>query len=271
MAVTNRRDVNQPSESRSVETERITPIPRSNMEAHQLCTCSLCGSGGERLTKTTYKRHQRDERLRHSSSGVAPTDPPPPPQAEAGISQGLENLEPPSLSTPNTIEYTINFLHARISAWRFPTSLVFAPPPTKDSPHFTLKTATELRVGGSSFRLSIRDRESSRVVGYECFLLDTLQLLEAYDLPGDDPMATQTAESIATILAILATLDTNKGVEWDRQVRAQKDLDTYLLTGVYARFLMFPVANKVSQTGSVRAPKKGSLRLSTHLSSSSSS
>lgn len=210
------------------------------MDNRHLCVCSLCGPGGELISIATYKRHQRDERLRPSSSGAPSTDPQPSTQTEASSPQGPDNPEPPLPSIPDIIEYTVNFLHTRNSAWRFPTSLVFATPPTKDSPHFTPKTATELRAVNSSFHLSLRDEGSAQVVGYECFLIDTLQLLESYDLPEDDPMVTRTKESITTTLEILSTLDSQKGAEWDRQVHAQKSPDTYLLTGACIGFLMLP-------------------------------
>lgn len=214
------------------------------MDGQHLCTCTLCGPGGVPHSRSTVQRHRFDDKLRSSGSGVphvhAPpfpqpprtrTVPTPPATTEAGNSHESIALDPPLPSVSTTIERLTQYLRVRNAAWRFPVSLVFATPPTEASPAFTPRTAAELRHPNFTFSLSLRDQESARVVGYECFLTETLQVLESYVLREDDPLAAQITESVNTALDTLAALDKHKGAEWDRQFRAKMSPDTYVLTG----------------------------------------
>lgn len=217
----------------------------------RLCTCTLCGPEGESRSISTTQRHQLDDRLRSGGSS-APTRVPSPqklPQreivsvcvdtsgADSSGSPNTPNLLPPSVST--SIDDVVYHLHTCNAAWSFPTSLVFEIPPTKDSFDFTPKAVEELRCPNSAFRLSLRDQESARVVGYECFLNEALQVLESHLIDENCPTVARIAESIDKILDILTTLDKQKGNEWDRQLRAQRSPNTYVLTGACVQPLFY--------------------------------
>lgn len=232
------------------------------MDGRYLCTCTLCGPGGVSQSRSTAQRHRFDDKLRPRRPGLppmhapsspqsppsvppvyappSPPPPPPPPQrrtvlvpAEVDNPHGPDVPESHLSSTSTSIERVVHYLHVRNAGWRFPASLVFATPPTEDSPDFTLRSLTELRYPNSTFRLSLRDEESAQVIGYECFLNETLQVLESYAPPEGDPLAARVTESINTTLDILVALEKHKGAEWDRQLRAQRSPDTFLLTGAY--------------------------------------
>ena len=221
-----------------------------------LCTCTLCGPGGMSQSRSTAQRHRFDDKLRSSGSGVltvhaSPSPQPPQRLAVPVLAPTTEaddfpqpdtpDSSPPSIST--TIERLTHYLRVRDAAWRFPASLVFATPPTEDSLDFTPRTVAELRYPNSTFPLSLRDQESAQVIGYESFLNETLQVLESHSLHEDDPLTAQITESVNTTLNILATLDKHKGAEWDRQVRAQRSPDTYVLTGVYIPSAPYPMSH----------------------------
>ena len=235
---------------------------------HHLCTCTLCGPGGTPQSRSTAQRHRFDDKLRASGPGIHPTLAPPSPQpprpqtppvftatAEADNSHGPNLPNSPLPSVSMTIERIIHYLRVRNAAWRFPTSLVFATPPTGDSSNFTPRTTAELRYPNSTFRLSLRDQESAQVVGYECFLAETLQVLESSSVDEGDPLAAQITESVNTTLDILVTLDKHKGAEWDRQVRTQRSPDTYVLTGACILPLPCPISYRPVQIGFLRVTR----------------
>lgn len=212
------------------------------MDDQHLCTCTLCGPEGTLQSRSTTQRHRFDDKLRPSGSHVPPMHIPPSPQprrrrtvptatTEAGDSHESSVLTSPLPSVPTVVERVIYQLRVRNAAWRFPTSLVFVTPPTENSPNFTPRAVEELRRSNYTFPLSLRDQESAQVVGYECFLNETLQVLESCVVHENDLLAAQITGSINTILDILVTLETHKGVEWDRQVRGKRSPDTYILTG----------------------------------------
>lgn len=201
------------------------------------------------------QRHRFDDKLRSSDPNTPSMRAPLPPQPQQGqvasvpVTTAEVDTDFPDSPLPNpsphsssvAVGHAMDFLQMRNAAWKFPTSLVFAPPPMKDSPNFTPRTGEELRYPNSTFPLSLRDQESSQVIGYECFLNESLQVLELHVVHDDGPLATRIAESINTILDTLATLETSKGIEWDRQVRAEKSPDTYVLTGTRTSPSLVPV------------------------------
>ena len=236
------------------------------MDDQYLCTCTLCGPEGTFQSRSTAQRHRFDDKLRSIGPEVPPVHGSPPrtqrrrtapvftatTEADDPHETNVPNsplLNPPLPSSSEAVERVMHHVHVRNAAWRFPPSLVFATPPTEDSSNFTPRTIAGLRFPNSTFPLSLRDQESAQVVGYECFLNETLQVLESYIVHEDDPLATQIAESINTILDILIALETHKGAGWDRQVRAKKSPDTYVLTG--SCIPLYPYSHLISSPRSV--------------------
>lgn len=210
------------------------------------CTCTGCGPGGELHPISTARRHRLDDTLRPgSSSGPTHALPPKQPQkrnphvpivatAENADDSHISNTHTTPPPSPAIAEHVVHYLHIRNAAWKFPVPLVFEAPPAKHSSSFTPRTVEELRYPNSTFHLSPHDSNSAQVIGYECFLTETLQVLESAVIPESDPLGARVVESVNTIFDTLATLDRQKGAEWNRQVRAQRSPDTYVLTGACA-------------------------------------
>jgi len=144
-------------------------------------------------------------------------------------------LEPENVSQPHRPQIDIvNHIHQSLTRKRahfsFPTSLVFSDPPTKDSAEYPHRTDAELLKPNSFFPLLLADGDSAEVVGYECSLAEYWDVLQPYPPGAGNELAMVTKD---LILDALRYLDRSKGVEWNKQLRAKKDPDSFIISGEY--------------------------------------
>jgi len=138
----------------------------------------------------------------------------------------------PSSQTPqhDTISHVRHMLSQMQAHFDFPPSLVFTPPPTKDSDGYSLRIGSQLLVPNSYLSLSLIDDDSAAVISYELFLIKHLNVLNALPLQGH--ASTFEVESLRNkVLDTLEQLDQRKGNEWNKQLHAQLNPNTFIISG----------------------------------------
>lgn len=207
-----------------------------------LCHCKRCGKGGQSVSRTTYQRHSNC-----TDSGSAVTPPPPP--STSFVPPILANAEngghgdppdpdaPPGLialsQTPqiNPIGPIQHLLSQKRANFDFPSSIVFAVPPSKDSNRYQLRVNGQLLLPNSYHPLSIVHEDSLAVVSYEYSLVEYLDVLNAFSFQDGNISASEVEIVKDEILDTLRYLDRRKGDEWDKQLCAQLNPNTFIISG----------------------------------------
>ena len=116
--------------------------------------------------------------------------------------------------------------------FNFPPSLIFIAPPTKDSNRYQLRVDSQLLLLNSYNPLSPADNDSVAVVSYERLLVEHLGVLTALPLQDAWHVSAREVETTkAEILETLRYLDRKKGDEWNKQLCAQLNPNTFIISG----------------------------------------
>ena len=148
-------------------------------------------------------------------------------------SSGTSQNPVPSSRTPqpDMISHIRHMLSQKRAYFDFPPSLVFTVPPTKDSDRYSLRIASQLLVPNSYHPLSLADEDSTAVVSYELFLVEYLDVLNALPLPEVHASASEGEDLRNEVLDTLRRLDQSRGDEWNKQLYAQLNPSTFVISG----------------------------------------
>jgi hypothetical protein len=137
----------------------------------------------------------------------------------------------------NLISHVRRLLSQKRANFDFPPSLVFVAPPTENSSNYPLRVRDQLLVPNSFRPLSLVDEDSATVISYEYFLVEHLDVLNALPSQGGDMSALEMEILKDEILDTLQRLDRSKGDEWNKQLCAQLNPGTFIITGKDQRAL----------------------------------
>lgn len=207
-----------------------------------LCHCRRCGEGGQMVSQTTYKRHSN-----RTDTARLIVPPPPPsfdtPPIPADTTTGGDNTDLPSSDAPlgpvlgfqiprvHMIDHIRQMLSRKRAGFDFPSSLVFAAPPTKDSNRYPSRTISHLLIPNSYHPLSLVDNDSAAVISYEYLLVEHLDVLNSLPLQTEYGSAFEVETLRNEILETLQYLDRRKGDEWNKQLRVQLNPGTFIISG----------------------------------------
>ena len=206
-----------------------------------LCCCSRCGAEGQSVSRSTYNRHAN--RIDKISAAPPPlpsfTTPPVPfdvvAEGDNADSPGPDtsHIPVPSSQTPqlNMISHVRCMLSQKRAHFDFPPSLIFIAPPTKDSDRYSSRINSQLLIPNSHHPLSLVDEDSAAVVSYELFLVEYLGVLSALPLQEGHASASETENLKNEVLGTLRHLDQRKGDEWNKQLYAQLNPCTFIISG----------------------------------------
>lgn len=209
------------------------------MDRH-ICRCERCGAGGQLVSRSTYNRHSSWTDMRSALHPPSPSLATPTIPVDAVVggdstnSPGLEASHDPVPNSQTPQHDPIGHVRTIVSQMRahfnFPPSLVFTQPPTKDSDGYVSGIGGQLLVPNSHCPLSLVDNDSAAVVSYELFLVEYLNVLNG--LPLQDHASAFEVESLRNeILDTLGQLDQRKGNEWNKQLYAQLNPNTFIISG----------------------------------------
>lgn len=94
-----------------------------------------------------------------------------------------------------------------------------------------MRVDDQLSLLNSYHPLSLVDNDSVAVVSYEHLLVDYLGVLTALLLQDGHAFAYEAEITKAEILDTLQYLDRKKGNEWDKQLYAQLNPNTFIISG----------------------------------------
>jgi len=207
----------------------------------RICHCNLCGARGQEVSRSTYNRHSN----RADTRSVFPPPSPPltTPLIPVDVVAGGDHTDPPSLDTSHdptpgsrtpqfdTITHVRHMLTQKRAHFDFPPSLVFITPPTKDSDRYASRNGSQLLVPNSYHPLSLVDDDSVAVVSYELFLVEYLNVLNMVPLQEGHASASEVESLKNEVLDTLQQLDQRKGNEWNKQLCAQLNPSTFIISG----------------------------------------
>lgn len=159
---------------------------------------------------------------------------PHPPMSAPGASNSGNDNSPNLIASTqclDTINYIRDLLSRKRASFCFPPSLVFATPPTKDSNSYRLRDNNELLSPNSYHPLSLADDDSVAVVSYEHLLVEYMVMLDAIPLQDGHASASEARALEDEIFNTLRHLDQRKGREWDKQLCARVNPDTFIISG----------------------------------------
>lgn len=165
------------------------------------------------------------------------TPPPPVDTVASGDNANSPGSNPtpspaPNSQTPqvNLISHVRHMISQKPTNFEFPPSLVFVAPPTKDSTPYPSRVNSQLLLPNSYHPLSLVDNDSVTVVSYEYFLVEYLDVLNA--LPPEGHESTLEVENLRNrIFDTLQYLDRSKANEWNKQLDAQLNPSTFIISG----------------------------------------
>jgi hypothetical protein len=205
-----------------------------------LCRCGRCGKDGQLVSRTTYQRHSNSTDSRSIIPPLLPSSSPPPIPTDAVHSGNnsspapaapLDSITGPRVSQADSTGHIRRLLSQKRANFVFPSSLVFAVPPTKDSNQYQPRVDSQLSLLNSYNPLSLGDDDSAAVVSYEYLLIEYLGVLNVCPPQDGYTSASEVEVTKDEILDALRYLDRGKGNEWNKQLRAQLDRDTFIITG----------------------------------------
>jgi hypothetical protein len=214
------------------------------------------------VTQATYRQHSTSQRIASMRSNLQsssilssiavdmPVDPHPivadtsigPPPIATPIATDMpvdrhpdiipepENMHQPHHPQIGIVDHIYHLLTRKRADFSFPPSLVFSVPPTKDSAQYSHRTNAQLLRPNSYCGLSLKDDDSAEVVGYECLLAEYWDVLQPYLSGVGNELAIATKD---LIIEALHHLDRSKGAEWDKQLHAKQNPDSFIISGEY--------------------------------------
>lgn len=208
-----------------------------------ICRCRHCGKAGRSVSRTTRQRHSDYTKSRSAvrppfSSSTSST---PPVLADGRSTRNHYHPGPHTSPNPtgssqipqiNQSSHIRHLISQKRANFEFPLSLVFITPPTKDSTHYQLKVVdNQLLSPNSHYPLSLHDDDSGAVVGFEYLLVDYLSVLNALPLQDGDTSVSEVTTTRDEILDTMRYLDRKKGDEWNKQLCAQLNPNSFIISG----------------------------------------
>jgi hypothetical protein len=135
------------------------------------------------------------------------------------------------ISTNPSINYVRDLLSRQGVNFYFPPSLVFATPPNEDSNRYRLRGDNELLSPNSYHPLSLIDNDSAAVVSYEYLLVEYMDVLDSLPLQDGNASVSEARALKDEIFTTLRHLDQKKGNEWNKQLAARVNPDTFVISG----------------------------------------
>ena len=190
------------------------------------------------VLRSTYKRH------RH----LIPTAPPLPPSfvtlpMTMDTATDVDDVNSPSSETSqnpvpdfqtpyiNMVDHVRQMLSQKRTSFDFPPSLVFVAPPTEDLSCYSPRAVDQLSVPNSYYPLSLVDVDSVAVISYEYLLVEYLDVLDSLPPQAGHASVYQVETLRSEILDTLQYLDRRRGDEWNKQLQAQLDPNTFVISG----------------------------------------
>jgi hypothetical protein len=193
------------------------------------------------VSQTTYRRHANTMATRSAVPPPPPSSTTPPIPVDV-VTGGDDTNFPSSETSPDPVPHQVSLINhlrymlsQKLVDFNFPPSLVFTTPPTKYSDCYTPGTSGQLLVPNSHCMLSLIDNNSMAVVNYEHFLVEYMGVLNAISLQEARVSVSEVESLINEILDTLQNLDRRKGDEWNKQLYAQLNPSTFIISGEHQR------------------------------------
>ena len=108
---------------------------------------------------------------------------------------------------------------------------VFVAPPTEDSSCYSPRAVNQLLVPNSYHPVSLVNINSVAVISYKYLLVEYLDMLNSLPPQAGHASVYQVETLRSKILNTLQYLDQRRGDEWNKQLQAQLDPNTFIISG----------------------------------------